>query len=851
MTIASCSTASLRRLSAHFFLAALSITALGLGHSGGVRAALPELPRTFIDTTYLPPSGNTITVNAGGNLQVALNNALPGDTIVLQAGATFTGPFSLPNKGSSTAWIYVRSSDYANLPAPGNRVSPSNAGSMPKIVGPVGNAVAVQTTPGAHHFRFVGIEFKPAAGAFSYGIIQLGGGETSLSQIPHNLVFDRCYIHGDPAAGGRRGVALNSASTAIIDSYLSDWKEAGADSQAIAGWNTPGPVKIANNYLEGAGENIMFGGADPSVANLVPSDIEIRGNHVYKPVAWRTQGWTIKNLLELKNALRVLIEGNVFENSWAAAQEWAINLAAINQTNAPWSTMGDVTFRSNIVRHASNGITVCAQSCAGGGVPNVVTGRYLVENNLFEDINSATWGGSGRSFQMVGVMPGLVIDHNTTINSGTMFTCGDMAAAGMMTGFRYTNNLSNHGSYGFICSDRGVGLSSLNTYTPGYVFEKNVMAGGHSGNYPSNNFFPANLGAVGFVNASSGDYRLASTSLYKGAASDGKDVGANIDALGTATACATDGQCAGAFPPPPPPTGDTQPPIISAVSATGVTATQAVVSWVTNEPSDTQVEYGWLSSYGSTTPLNTAMTTSHSQTLTGLYHSTLYHFRVWSKDASGNVAVSGNVTFTTPPPGAPSDTTPPTISAVANAMVTSSAVTITWTTNEAADSQLEYGSTTAYGNSTVLDTAHVTSHSHAIGGLAAAQLYHYRVKSRDAAGNLATSGDFTFTTLGSGDTAAPSVPGGLTITNVTRTRATLGWNASTDNLGVAGYRLDVSTNSAFTSFVAGYQNLSVGNVTSFRIVNLRRSSTYYVRLRAYDAAGNTSSNSTTATLRTN
>ena len=76
---------------------------------------------------------------------------------------------------------------------------------------------------------------------------------------------------------------MNSASTAIVDSYISDIHEVGADSQAICCWNGPGPFKIVNNYLEAAGENVMFGGADPSIAELVPSDIEFRHNHCFKP----------------------------------------------------------------------------------------------------------------------------------------------------------------------------------------------------------------------------------------------------------------------------------------------------------------------------------------------------------------------------------------------------------------------------------------------------------------------------------------------------------------------------------------------------------------------------------------
>jgi len=96
------------------------------------------------------------------------------------------------------------------------------------------------------------------------------------------------------------------------------------------------------------------------------------------------------------------------------------------------------------------------------------------------------------------------------------------------------------------------------------------------------------------------------------------------------------------------------------------------------------------------------------------------------------------------------DTTPPTISNVAAVNVGSSAATIMWTTDERSDSQVEYGTTSAYGNSTLLDVSLVTSHSVTLTGLSPSTLYHYRVRSRDAAGNLAVSGDFTFTTSAPG-----------------------------------------------------------------------------------------------------
>jgi len=114
---------------------------------------------------------------------------------------------------------------------------------------------------------------------------------------------------------------------------------------------------------------------------------------------------------------------------------------------------------------------------------------------------------------------------------------------------------------------------------------------------------------------------------------------------------------------------------------------------------------------------------------------------------AGNLAVSVDFTFTTAPPP---DTTPPVISSVAAGGITTSSATITWNTNENTDSQVEYGQTTAYGQSTTLNPALVTAHSQGLSGLAAGTLYHYRVKSRDAAGNLAVSGDFSFTTAQNG-----------------------------------------------------------------------------------------------------
>ena len=145
---------------------------------------------------------------------------------------------------------------------------------------------------------------RRATASTSEHSIQIGAEEGTTETLPHHIIVDRCYLHGDPRRGARRGVALNSRESAVINSYLSDFKEVGADSQAIVGWNGSGPFRIANNYLEAAGENVMFGGADPTIDGLVPADIEVVGNHMAKPLNWRLESELSGNGVERQEPVR-------------------------------------------------------------------------------------------------------------------------------------------------------------------------------------------------------------------------------------------------------------------------------------------------------------------------------------------------------------------------------------------------------------------------------------------------------------------------------------------------------------------------------------------------------------------
>ena len=98
---------------------------------------------------------------------------------------------------------------------------------------------------------------------------------------------------------------------------------------------------------------------------------------------------------------------------------------------------------------------------------------------------------------------------------------------------------------------------------------------------------------------------------------------------------------------------DTTPPTFSAVAASSITEVSATITWTTNKPANSQLEYGLLISYGSQTPVDTALVTSHSLTISGLTAGTVYNYRLKSADVSGNLGISANFMFSTAPPQPP------------------------------------------------------------------------------------------------------------------------------------------------------------------------------------------------------
>jgi hypothetical protein len=295
-------------------------------------------------------------------------------------------------------------------------------------------------------------------------------------------------------------------------------------------YNTSGPLQIRNNYIEAAGENVMFGGADSRAPALVPADIEISNNHFFKPLSLIPTKYTVKNLLEFKAARRVLVAGNIFENNPLKGQNgFAVLITPRNQSGtAPWSATSDIAITDNVLINVGSGFNI-----AGGDNhhPVPLTERILIRNNLIgvTGLN----GADGRTFQLMGGGTDYTVDHNTVINSASPpgSPASDLAMVeskgSKINNFVFTNNLSTRTHWGFFGNAVGEGSPALNANFTNWIFSKNVLVGAPAGIYPAGNFFPPDVTAVRFANHAGGNYTLAADSPFKNAGTDGRDIGAN------------------------------------------------------------------------------------------------------------------------------------------------------------------------------------------------------------------------------------------------------------------------------------------------------------------------------------
>ena len=574
---------------------ALFAVSSGLAQNAPPREAAPskfdgpaELPREFVKTSLADTEapGKRILVHPEDNLQQAINQAACGDTLALESGAAFVGRFTLPAKDCDDShWIVIRTSaPDSRLPPEGTRLTPCFAGvdSLPgrpplrcastenvlaKLVFDKTGSGPLVFDDGANHYRFIGLEITRAqTRSLVSNLISMASGART-----DHLIFDRVWAHGTAQDETTRGVQLGSSRyVAVVDSFFTDFhciaiSGSCVDAQAIAGGsgNEPmGPFKIVGNFLEGAAETIIFGGGP---ATKTPADIEIRRNYMFKPMIWKNdrpdfvggpdgRPFIVKNLFELKNAQRVLLEANVMENTWGGFSQtgFAVLLTPKNQSPniCPLCRVLDVTIRYNYIAHIASGFQIGnSRSDTGGAATD--GGRYSIHDNVLLDMNDQTYHGHGTFAQVSADRPPLhdvSIDHVTAFPPNVLLNVGADVSQPRIANFVFTNNLVSTGRLEITttggktnCAFGAPRLAPeeiLKRCFSDYIVTHNAIVGARGG-WPKGNLTLKNQADVGFLDANKEriqDIHLAPQSRLRGAGLDGKDIGADLGAIEKATA---------------------------------------------------------------------------------------------------------------------------------------------------------------------------------------------------------------------------------------------------------------------------------------------------------------------------
>jgi hypothetical protein len=508
-------------------------------------AVEPTLPAELALPTDAVVTGRTWRPTTADELRrIVESDARPGDQILLAPGVSYVGYLYLPPRTGS-GWITVRTDLPASeLPAPGERATTAHATRFAKIVSHGRNDPAVLARNGAGGWRFIGVEFAASADSRDLNsLVALGWGDaTSLAETPTDFVFDRVVMRAHSLVSMYRCVLLNSGRTAIVNSTF-ECHGNFADAMAIGGIAGPGPYRIENNSIAGSGHGVLFGGADPRIQNLSPSDIVVRNNRIWKPDSWKGV-YQAKTLLELKHARRVLIEGNVFENHWSDAQTgFALLFKSVNQDGAaPWSQTTDVTVRRNILRNSAAGINIAARP---EGHPTVPAARIKVEGNLLYEIGTYAGTTNGRLVMLSGPLSDVQVVGNTMVHNQAALaalTFGNDEVTARPQRLVVRNNISTAGEYGWF--GNWSGTRALTWYADSaWRADGNVLIGASNAwvgltGYPDGTRFATTVSAVGFANPAAGDFSLLSSSAFQSAGASGSMPGVNMRELLGATVLA-------------------------------------------------------------------------------------------------------------------------------------------------------------------------------------------------------------------------------------------------------------------------------------------------------------------------
>ncbi len=510
--------------------------------------------------------------------------------MLLPAGASYEVRELPAKKCDDQHYITIRTdSPDSKLPPEGTRISPAWAGvaslpGRPAFAQPPGGpakllaTIVVKTNNGVivgDHVRFIGIEWTTAPDEHLSRMIYTDHND--------NVIFDRNYIHAGEGSevGHGIGMILGSHKVAAINSYLSGFnciarKGSCTDATAVGGAHSEEPFgtfKIYNNFLEASGEDILFGGGGSEYS---PTDIEIRRNHFFRPMLWmegapgytpspKGEPYIVKNNLELKSGIRVLIEANLLENSWGGFTQSGFSILftpSSQSSHCPKCQVTDITLRYNRVRNVAGVLTIATKHAPekkGGGSP-ADGGRISVHDLIADDIHDRDYKGAGGFLKY---MSALVTIHDVQIDHVTSFGTGVLMAVSDKSGEKMPNFVLTNSVFAVGDDRRPVVPAAARSCAAGavkagpqavfdacfsnYKIDHNLLAIGRSAGFPKGNMAVSSakdLEVRDLKNGIAKDPRLChekepgcnKRSPGAGAASDGRDLGADVSAVEAAIA---------------------------------------------------------------------------------------------------------------------------------------------------------------------------------------------------------------------------------------------------------------------------------------------------------------------------
>jgi hypothetical protein len=568
-----------------------------------------KLPKScfYTDPSVTTPTGTVRQANASTWNSVVTATQC-GDIIELAAGSTMLGNFTFTKTGCDKLhYVWIRTSGYASLPAYGSKLDPCyngvsslpgrpafNCGSLTNVMATIQSNTGIPFILGVNtkYVKITGVKFTITANTTQIAKFI----DNNAGGIDH-VILDHDMFAGTDTNDMNGGLVLDRTSYfAVLNSFFfnihctvglscTDAKDIGGGCNGNA-TDTDNAWKIVGNYLEASGEEVIFGGCG---AQIAPSDIEVRANYFFKPLIWMPtsptynggnptnhQPYIVKNHIEMKNAVRILIEGNYFENVWGGFSQVGAailispkNQAGPNGSNlCPLCLVTDYTLRNNHTITASQALQMINVGSDNGGMA-AGGNSYDIYHNLWDNLKYPGCSGcSGATilWDETQIAPSNFIHHHEQIRHNTfvlssnntltppgqsipfMNTGGHPVSDGLqMNTIDFNDNLFAAG-LGITTPGGGSANCAFNlampaiisncwlprTFTGNAVIQPNGMNWAFFGTACTaetsyNNMF------VNYNNGNGGNYVIKNTSVCHNTASDGTDPGGDIPAINTAT----------------------------------------------------------------------------------------------------------------------------------------------------------------------------------------------------------------------------------------------------------------------------------------------------------------------------